>query len=51
MEERGSLIVPRDVEHRPVEGEEVSVLLFEPKSTYYRRNVRTEISVENLTGI
>ena len=33
LEEGEFIIVPRGVEHRPTAAEEVSVLLFEPKST------------------
>lgn len=36
------LIVPRGVEHCPVAGEEVHVLLFEPASTLNTGNLQTE---------
>jgi mannose-6-phosphate isomerase-like protein (cupin superfamily) len=45
------LIVPRGVEHCPVAGEEVHVLLFEPKSTAHTGNVRTEMTVKELDWI
>ena len=50
--ERGEfLIVPRGVEHRPVAGEEVSVLLFEPAGTVNTGNVtddRTRGTLERI---
>jgi mannose-6-phosphate isomerase-like protein (cupin superfamily) len=45
------LIVPRDVEHRPVADEEALVLLFEPASTLNTGNVRNERTVANLDRI
>jgi mannose-6-phosphate isomerase-like protein (cupin superfamily) len=45
------LIVPRGVEHRPVAGTEVSVLLFEPASTLNTGNTRGELTAENLEQI
>lgn len=39
-------VVPRGVEHRPVAGGEVHVLLFEPASTLNTGNVRNERTVE-----
>jgi len=45
------LIVPRGVEHCPVAGEEVHVLLFEPKLTAHTGNVRTEMTVKELDWI
>ncbi len=41
------LIVPRGVEHKPVAGEEVHVLLFEPKATLNTGNIKNERTVEN----
>ena len=40
VEEGEFLIVPRGVEHRPVAGEEVHVLLFEPAGTLNTGDVR-----------
>jgi mannose-6-phosphate isomerase-like protein (cupin superfamily) len=40
------LIVPRGVEHRPVAGAEVHVMLFEPASTLNTGNVRDPRTVE-----
>lgn len=51
LEEGEFLIVPRGVEHRPVAGEEVHVLLFEPASTLNTGNVRSERTVEALDRI
>lgn len=39
------IIVPRGVEHRPVAGEEVQVLLFEPASTLNTGNLVNERTV------
>ena len=39
------LIVPRGVEHRPVAGEEVEVVLFEPAGTLNTGNVQSERTV------
>ena len=40
------LIVPRGVEHRPVAGDEVEVLLFEPATTLNTGNVRDAKTVD-----
>jgi len=45
LEEGEFLIVPRDVEHRPVADEEVHVLLFEPATTLNTGDVRDERTV------
>ena len=45
------LIVPRGVEHMPVADEEVSVLLFEPKSTLNTGNVLNDRTVPELERI
>jgi len=42
------LIVPRDVEHRPVALEEVHILLFEPATTLNTGNVENEMTRANL---
>lgn len=41
-------IVPRGVEHQPVAGSEVHVLLFEPASTLNTGNLRNESTLERL---
>src|SRR6187200_2085670 len=46
LDEGEFLIVPRGVEHRPVAGEEVHVLLFEPATTLNTGDVRNERTVE-----
>jgi len=45
------LVVPRGVEHRPVAGREVEVVLFEPATTLNTGNVRTEKTVSDLKRI
>ena len=45
------LIVPRGVEHLPVAGEEVHVVLLEPKSTLNTGNVRNDRTVAELERI
>ena len=44
-------IVPKGIEHRPVAEEEVSVLLFEPKTTLNTGNQKNELTRENLQKI
>ena len=41
-------IVPRTVEHKPVAGEEVHILLFEPASTVNTGDVENEMTRKNL---
>lgn len=45
------VIVPRGVEHRPVAGEEVSVLLFEPASTLNTGDTKGKLTRETLQKI
>ena len=46
------LIVPKGVEHRPsTRGEEVRVMLIEPKETKHTGNTITEMTVEKLEWI
>jgi mannose-6-phosphate isomerase-like protein (cupin superfamily) len=45
LEEGEFLIVPRDVEHRPVADEEAHVLLFEPSTTLNTGNVVNERTI------
>jgi mannose-6-phosphate isomerase-like protein (cupin superfamily) len=45
------LIVPRQIEHRPVAEEETHVLLFEPASTLNTGNVRNERTRDALERI
>ncbi len=44
-------IVPKGIEHRPVAKEEVSVLLFEPKTTLNTGNQRSQFTKANLQKI
>lgn len=46
LEEGEFLVVPREVEHRPVAEEEVHLLLFEPATTLNTGNLRNEQTVE-----
>jgi mannose-6-phosphate isomerase-like protein (cupin superfamily) len=46
------LIVPKGVEHRPwTNGEEVKIMLIEPKSTKHTGDVKVEQTVENVEWI
>ena len=47
IEEGEFIVVPRNVEHRPVAEEEAHVLLFEPASTLNTGNVRGERTIDN----
>jgi mannose-6-phosphate isomerase-like protein (cupin superfamily) len=51
METGDCLVIPRGVEHRPVAGEEVSILLFEPAGTLNTGNIRSQHTRENLDRI
>jgi len=51
IEEGEFVIVPKGVEHRPVAEEEVSVMLFEPKTTLNTGNVRNDFTQERLDRI
>jgi mannose-6-phosphate isomerase-like protein (cupin superfamily) len=44
-------IVPKGIEHRPFAEKEVSVLLFEPKTTLNTGNQKNELTMENLKKI
>lgn len=51
LNEGEMLIVPRGIEHKPVAGEEVWILLFEPASTLNTGNIineRTKKEVESI---
>ena len=45
VEEGEFIIVPRNIEHRPVAEEEVHVLLFEPATTVNTGNVQSERTI------
>jgi mannose-6-phosphate isomerase-like protein (cupin superfamily) len=51
LQENEFIIVPRGVEHKPVAEEEVSVMLFEPKTTLNTGDVKGELTKENLEKI
>ena len=51
LEEAEFFIVPRGVEHCPVAGRDVHILLFEPKSTLHTGNVRGDRTVDVLETI
>ena len=48
LNENEFLVVPKGVEHKPVAEEEVSVLLFEPKTTINTGNIKNELTKPNL---
>ncbi len=45
------IIVPRGVEHLPIAGEEVHIVLFEPRSTLNTGNVHSDRTVAELKRI
>jgi mannose-6-phosphate isomerase-like protein (cupin superfamily) len=48
VKEGEMIVVPKGVEHKPgTNGEEVFVMVIEPKSTYHTGNVKNERTVEN----
>jgi len=51
IKENEFLIVPRGVEHRPVAENEVSVMLFEPKTTLNTGDAKGKLQRENLGNI
>lgn len=51
INENEFVIVPRGVEHKPVAPEEVSVMLFEPKTILNTGDTRNEFTKENLQEI
>lgn len=51
LSEGDLVVVPRDVEHRPVAAEECSILLFEPASTVNTGNAGGELTREKLGWI
>lgn len=48
LQENEFIIVPRGVEHKPVAEEEVSVMLFEPKTTLNTGDVKGDLTREDL---
>ena len=51
LNENEFIIVPKGVEHKPVAEEEVSVMLFEPKTTLNTGNIKNELTMSNLQQI
>src|SRR5580658_5979909 len=51
IEEGEFVVVPRNVEHRPVAPDEAHVLLFEPASTLNTGNVRGERTIDSPTWL
>ncbi len=51
INENEFVIVPKGVEHRPVAPEEVSVMLFEPKTILNTGDKRNEFTKDNLQEI
>lgn len=51
INENEFVIVPRGIEHRPVAPEEVSVMLFEPKTILNTGDTRNEFTKEQLQKI
>lgn len=51
VNENEFIIIPRGVEHRPVAGEEVSIMLFEPASTLNTGNTEGELTKHTLDHI
>ena len=51
LHENEFIIVPRGMEHKPVAEEEVSVMLFEPKTTLNTGDVKGDLTRENLEKI
>jgi mannose-6-phosphate isomerase-like protein (cupin superfamily) len=45
------IVVPKGVEHKPVADEEVSVMLFEPKTILNTGSLKNELTKENLQNI
>jgi mannose-6-phosphate isomerase-like protein (cupin superfamily) len=51
IEEGEFIVVPRDVEHRPVAEEECWIMLFEPASTLNTGNVENEMTLRDLERV
>ena len=51
LNENEFIVVPKGVEHKPVAEEEVSVMLFEPKTTLNTGNIKNELTKPNLQQI
>jgi len=51
LNENEFIVVPKGVEHKPVADEEVSVMLFEPKTTLNTGNITNKFTKQNLQQI
>ena len=51
IDENELIIIPKGVEHKPIAEKEVSVLLFEPKSTLNTGNQKDNFTKQNLDWI
>ncbi len=51
IDENELIIIPKGVEHKPIAEKEVSVLLFEPKSTLNTGNQKDNFTKDNLDWI
>ena len=51
LNENEFIVVPKGVEHKPVAEEEVSVMLFEPKTTLNTGNIKNDLTMSNLQQI
>ena len=45
------VVIPKGVDHKPYSKDEVSVLLFEPKSTINTGNIHNEFTISNIEKI
>ena len=45
------VVIPKGIDHKPYSKDEVSVLLFEPKSTLNTGNINNEFTIPNLKKI
>ena len=45
------IIIPKGVDHKPYSNDEVSVLLFEPKSTLNTGNVNNQLTISDIQNI
>ena len=51
LEKNEFVIIPKGIEHKPVAENEVSVMIFEPKSTLNTGNTKNNFTKENLEFI
>ena len=51
IQENEFLIVPKGIEHKPVAEDEVSIMLFEPKTILNTGNINSELTLHTLDTI